>query len=81
MKKRSQFHCTSRRQKFDFFYQKFSSQFNELSLKFQKQQKVAKKWLKLKHSRKPHLCGIRGVRVKRMEKISQLAHGEQNLTA
>ena len=25
---------------------------------------MAKKWLKLKQSRKPHVCGIRGLRVK-----------------
>ena len=41
LKKRSQFRCTgllqtstSKRQKFDLFYPKFSSEFNELSLKF-----------------------------------------------
>ena len=25
---------------------------------------MAKKWFKLKQSRKPHICGIRGLRVK-----------------
>ena len=49
---------TSRRQKFDLFYPKFSSKFNELSRKLRKQQEVAKKGLKLKQSRKPHICGI-----------------------
>ena len=34
---------TSRRQKFKLFYPNFGSQFNELTLKFQKQQEVAKK--------------------------------------
>ena len=34
LKKRSQFRCTSKRQKIDLFYPKFSSEFNEHSLKF-----------------------------------------------
>ena len=51
------------------FYSKFSSEFNELSLRFLKQQEVAKKWLKLKQSRKPHICGIRGLRVKIQESL------------
>ena len=55
---------TSKRQKFYFFYPKFSSEFSELSLKFQKQEEMAKKWLKLKQSWKPHICGIWGLRVK-----------------
>ena len=53
----------SRRQKFDLFYLKFSAEFNELSLKFLKRQEVAKTWLELKQSRKPQICGIRGLRV------------------
>ena len=39
---------TSRRQKFDLFYPKFSPEFNELSLTFQKRQEVAKKMAKTK---------------------------------
>ena len=50
---------TSRRQKNDLFDPKFSAEFNELSLKFSKQQEVAKKCLKLKQSRESHICGIR----------------------
>ena len=42
---------------------KFSSEFNGVSLKFQKQQQVVQKWLKLKQSRKPHICGIQGLRL------------------
>ena len=55
---------TSRPQKLDLFYPKFSAEFNKLSLKFYKQQEGTKKWLKLKQFRKPHICGIQGVRVK-----------------
>ena len=47
------------------FYPKFSSKFNEFTLKFQTQQEVFKKWLKLKQPRKPHICGIWVVRVNR----------------
>ena len=53
---------TSRRLKFDLCYSKFSLKFNELSLTFQKQQEVAKKWLKLKQPRKLYICGIRRLR-------------------
>ena len=38
---------TSRWQNFDLIYPKFSPEFNERSLTFQKQQEVAKKWPKL----------------------------------
>ena len=43
---------TSRPQIFDLFYAKNSAGFNELSFKCQTTQEVAKKWLKLKNSRK-----------------------------
>ena len=36
-----------RRQNLDFFYSKLSADFKEVSFSFQRQQKVAKKWLKL----------------------------------
>ena len=62
MKKRQQTN-TSRRQKLELFYPKFTSKFNEISLNFLKEQEVAIKWLKLKQSRKPHICDIRGLRV------------------
>ena len=52
-----------RLQKFDFFYPKFLSKFNELSLTIQKWQKVAKKCLKFKKSTKPRICRIRCLRV------------------
>ena len=52
-----------RPQKFDLLYSKFSPDFNEFSPAFQNQQEVAKKWLTLKQSRKPHVCGIRRLRV------------------
>ena len=55
---------TSRRQKSDLFYRKLYPEFNELSLVFKKRQQVSEKWLKLKHSRKPHRCGIRCLRAK-----------------
>ena len=48
---------TSRRQKFDLFDPKFSSEFNKLILTFQEQQEIAKKWLKQKQSRK-HVFGV-----------------------
>ena len=54
---------TSRRQNFHLFYPKFSAKFNKLSSKFWKWQEVVKKRLKLKQSRKPHICDIRGLRV------------------
>ena len=48
------------RQKFNSFYPKFRSEFNELSFKLQKQKEVAENWLKLKQSRlKPHICILR----------------------
>ena len=56
---------TSRRQKFDLFYPKCSPQVNKPSLTFKERKEVAKKWLKLKQSRKPHICGIRRLRVKK----------------
>ena len=43
---------TFRPQKCGCFYVKFSAESNELGLIFQKQQEVAKKWLKLKYSGK-----------------------------
>ena len=39
---------TSREQIYGLCYLKCSAKFNELSLKFQKHQEVAEKWLKLK---------------------------------
>ena len=49
---------------------------------------MAKKWLKLKYSRKPHICGIRGLSVKpgtdkhkRYEKLySHLTYELRNIT-
>ena len=60
---------TSRPKNFDLFILKFSSIFNELSFKFQKQLEVIKKWLKLKHSTKPHTCGIQGLSFNRQIKF------------
>ena len=54
---------TFTRQKIDLFYLKFSPEINGFGLTFQKQEQVAKKWLKLKQSRTPHICGIRRVSV------------------
>ena len=54
---------TSGRPKFDFFYPKVSAEFNELSLKLQKQLEVVKRSPKRKQSRKRHICGIQGLRV------------------
>ena len=51
---------------FDLFYPNFSSEFDEPSLKLQKQQEVAKKWLK--DSSKPHVCFIQELRVERKVK-------------
>ena len=63
---------TSKQRKFDLFYPKFSPDLNEVSQAFQNRQEVAKKWLKLKLSRKPHICGIRRLRVKTIDnKIEQ----------
>ena len=77
MKKRRQFHCTGLLRSSNLVhldgkkkdpkfqnYPKFSAKFNELSLKFSKRQEVAKKCLKQKQSRKPLICGIRGLGVK-----------------
>ena len=63
---------TSTRQKFDLFYPKLSPDLNEVSRAFQNQQEVAKKWLKLKQSRKPHICGIRRLSVNSQVKNSRV---------
>ena len=54
---------TFRRHEFDLFYSKFSPESNKLSVTLENRQQVAKKWLKLKHFRKPHKYGIRCLRV------------------
>ena len=55
--------CTFKRQIFRFFYTKFSAEFTELSQMFKKTHEVIKKVLKLKQSRRPHIWGIRRLRV------------------
>ena len=70
---------TSRTPKIDLFYQKFSPEFNELGFLFQKQQEFTKKWLEIKsriQSRKPHVCGIRGLTLKSQVKNLRLAAKE-----
>ena len=67
---------TSRPQKFDLFYPKFSPDLNEVSRAFQNQQEEAKKCLKLQQSRKPHICGIRRLRVNSQVKNSLVVSKE-----
>ena len=56
-------------QKFDLFYLNCLAEFIELKLKFSKRQEVAKKSVKLKLSRKTHICGFQGLRVNHFSKL------------
>ena len=67
---------TSRRPKFEMFDPKFSSEFNKLSLNFEQELEVAQRFLKLNLSRKPHVCGIRCLRVNRDVKKPRSASEE-----
>ena len=67
---------TCRRQKFALFYPEFTPEFNELSLMFWTRQEVAKKWVKLKQSRKPYICDIRRLRINSLVNNSRVVSKE-----